>query len=792
MKSFFTFLSRNKTYTFINVLGFSLSLMFVIIIGLYAEQEYGIDKGYSNAARIYTLTTVMEDADGGGIDSVEGCNWGTQRMLRQIPGVQATCGVTHMTQGVTVPGGTVLRAGTAFADSTFFTVLPLPLREGQAATVLNQPSAAVVSEAFARSAFGKGRAVGQTLYFEKDKEHRHPLHVAGVFTSTEGTSLPATDIVVRYEQVGLFNPSLTDGHMSNGTGATLYLLAQPGADLSGKGDVARRIMKDQGFWLFNMPGRKVSTEIHPLADRYFSATEPSDGGGGPNSRRGDRRLVNVLAGVGLVILVFSIINYVNLTVAQASSRAREMATRRLLGAQRTGIMARLMAESFMLCFFSMVLAAVLAAAAMPQAAQLIGTQLNARSLFTPAHLLTAVAFVAAVALLSGMIPAVVISRAKPVEVVRGTFAHHSRMWFSRLFIVFQNTVTIALVACAVTMLTQVHHLVNAPLGYDHDHLIVMPAPDDSASTEAFKSEVRKLACVVDASECCGYPLNGGNNNTKIYGDKTVSFQVFKGDRHYLSILGLKLLRDNRVDDPDGVYVNRQALSEMGLPMDARSIALGDNEVPVRGVLADFKIRDITAQQHPVLLYTADNMGGWAWHVLVKVRGDEAGAYRQVEAVYRRICHEAPADIISGFKPYADQVLRTTFDSTIRMSTIVTLFAAIAVIISMLGLVAMSTYFIQQRRKEVAIRKVFGSTAGQMYVRLLRAFMPYTAVAFVLAVPLIACTMRSWLEQFSYRIGLGVWIYALAGLVCLLVSFLAVTVQSLHAAGESPVAQLRDE
>ena len=792
IKSYFTFLSRNKTYTFINVLGFSLSLMFVIIIGLYAKQEYSVDKCLDKAGRIYSVGMQI---NGMGVDnqpSTEGTNWRVQRMLDKVPGVEMTCGVTMADDDVVGPTGDKAMTHIMFADSTFFRMFSIPVVEGDREHLLDQPGAVAVSEEYARRVFGNADPVGRALYLADDTAKVAPLRVTGVFTTTRNTSFCPTDMVTRFELVSNYNSSLTSEGMNNATGATVFLLAKEGVDLRSKEKLMDKIQREGGFWIYSSEkdkSLKTSTKLLRMADRYFSDFTVSYGGGA-NSRRGDSKLVTILFAVGLVILVFSITNYVNLTVAQASSRAKEMATRRLLGSQRSGIMARLIAESLILCALSLVVGVALAVAALPHAAKLLDTTLELSDLFTAANIGVAVAFMAVVGVLSGIIPAVVISRAKPIDVVRGTFRTQVKMRFSKVFIVVQNVMTIVLIACSMTMLLQVRHLVGAPLGYDHDHVLSLPA-GDSAQAASFMEEARKLACVESVSECMGHPLNGGNNNTVTYDNgKTVSFQIMYGDRNFMKLLGLKLIRDNHVDDEEnGVFVNRQTLRELGLPLNARYIMLKDERLPVRGVLADFHIRGIMDQQHPVLLYIQKGIP-WAWSVLVKVRGDETEAYERVNELYRMTFKHDVSDLTPT--PYLDQCIRELYRQAIRMSTIVTLFAAIAVVISLLGLVAMSTYFIQQRRKEIAIRKVFGSTSTQIYGRLLRTFLVYVGVAFVVAAPIIRHFMSDWLSNYSYRITLSWWIYALAGLFCLLVSLAAVTLQSYKAANENPAANVKGE
>ena len=462
----------------------------------------------------------------------------------------------------------------------------------------------------------------------------------------------------------------------------------------------------------------------------------------------------------------------------------------MVGAQRTGIMTRLIAESMLMCLLSLVVGVVLTVAALPYAAQLLNTTMEQSALFTPGNILMAIAFVVVVGMLSGIIPAVVISRAKPIDVVHGTFRMKMKMRFSKVFIVFQNIMTIMMIGCALTMVLQVRHLLNAPLGYNHEHVLSLPASDDSTQLANYTAELRKMTCVENVSLCMGHPLNGGNNNTVTYDDgKTLSFQIMYGDEHFMPLLGLHLLRDNHVDDEEGVFVNRQTLRELGLPLDAKYIMIRDDRVLVRGVLADFHIRGIMDEQHPVLIYIQKNIK-WPWAILVKVNGDETEAYNKINDLFKVTFKHDISDITN--LPYLDQAIRYMYSQAIRMSTIVTLFAAIAIIISLLGLVAMSTYFIQQRRKEIAIRKVFGSTSRQIHMRLLRTFMLYVVVAFVPAVLLIHYFMTDWLSTYSYRIDLAWWIYLVAGLFCLVVSLVAVMTQSYKAANENPAGNVKAE
>lgn len=787
LKSYLTFLSRNKAYTLINMLGFSLSLMFVIIITLYTEQEFGVDKSIDNAHRIYSVC--MGSGDSGG-KTAEGTGWRIQQTLKNaFPDIEMTCAVTAGDTYMLDKQDNSVSTDILFADSTFFRMISIPLITGDRQRVLDQQNSAVVSEEYARKMFGDADPIGQQLRFKDEGKSSVSLRVTGVFTSTDGTSFPHADVVIRFENVSVFNPSITAPEMNNAAGTTVLLLTREGSDIMSKERQMDKVLKDMGFWIYNMPGLDTHTKLLRLSDRYFSDVEAVSGIGDLMSRRGDFRLVTVLFAVALIILVFSITNYVNLTVAQSSYRAKEMATRRLLGSQRSDIMLRLIAECSLLCLACLAVGVALSAVALPYANHLLDTDMRFADLLTVGNIGAAVVFVLLVGLLSGLLPAIVISRAKPIDVVRGTFRLHTKMRFSRVFIVFQNIMTIFMIAASLTMVLQVRHLVGAPLGYDYKHLVVLPAGGDSIQTRTLLTELRKLPCVTGVTACQGYPFDGGNNNTTNIDNRTLSFQVLQGDADYMRTLGIKLLRDYHLDDPEAAYVNKQTLAELGLPMDARSFRVNNGVEHIRGVIDDIKIRTVTSDQHPLLIYISKEMK-YPWNILVRVRGDESEAYERIKDVYRNVTDMDLTTIADT--PYLDQLISQEYVQEKRISTIVTLFATIAIIISLLGLVAMSTYFIEQRRKEIAIRKVFGSTSRQIYVRLVRTFLSYVGVAFVIAVPLIYHFMTQWLSNYNYRIDLGLWIYAVAGATCLLVSFAAVMVQSHHAANTNPAESIKME
>ena len=773
-KSYFKFLERNKAYTLINVFGLSISLMFVILIGIYTQQEYNIDKMHSKADRIYALGGTVK----GESQPFEASHHDIQaRLLSRYPEIESTCAVSRAELYLNMPYGSKLKAKTLFVDSTFYKLFDFELIEGNRNTVLNEKNSAVVTQEYAKKIFGNVDPIGQTITYN-DSIH---LVVTGVAKKMENSCLSNNDMLIRFENAKNYNSALLGSGMGNATGASVFILTKPNTDLMSKTTDMKSYFKTF-FWFYKMPDCADGVLLLPLNKLYFSNTDSCS----EVTTRGDLKLVNILFTVGLVVLLFAIMNYINLTVAQSGFRAREMAIRRLLGSQRKEIIVRLIFESILLCFISLLIALALAFSLAPYANGILNTKLMMGNIFHVIDLSIIFFVLLVVGTLAGVFPAIVISASKPIEIVRGTFLRRTKMVFSKIFITFQNMITIVMIAVSLTMMLQIHHLIKAPLGYNTKGLVYISNPGDSTKATTFINELRNQSCISNVSACDGIPFDRGNNNTIPYQGKTISFQTLIGDTVYMDILGLKLRQDNHTANTTKRYYNMQAFNELGLKSDARSIPCFEDKSTIDGIIRDIHIGDITTEQHPLRVIIKKSIAQ-PWGFLIKVNGDAVEAYKQIQKTYSKIYQLS----LDEDHPYIDQQIEQNFEKEIRLSHIISIFAFIAVLVSLLGLIAMSTYFIQQRRKEIAIRKVFGSTNVQIWKKLLKTFLTYVIIAFVLAIPVIYYFMSRWLSGYSYRISLNPWIFIIAGLFCLIISFVAVFVQSYQASNANPVDSVKD-
>ena len=303
----------------------------------------------------------------------------------------------------------------------------------------------------------------------------------------------------------------------------------------------------------------------------------------------------------------------------------------------------------------------------------------------------------------------------------------------------------------------------------------------------FANEVKQLASVKRVGFTQGTPFNRGNNNTVSYRDKNISFQILGGDTTSFNILGLQIVRDNQLGSTNNhAFFSRQAMKETELEEDATEIRFNEHwSMQVDGIINDIQLGNITNSIQPLLFFFSTLESNYPWDILVEIQGDPSLAFDQVKQAYERI-----VQLDFNGKYIEDQVLKS-FTAQQRTAKIVILFTAIAILISLLGLLAMSTYFIRQHTKEIAVRKVHGADNFKMLSQLILTFLGYVGIAFVIAVPIIGYIMNRWLLDYSYRISLSPWIFISAGAFCLLVSFVSVYWQSRLAANADPVNSLKN-
>lgn len=774
LKSFCKFLGKNKLYTLIEILGMSVSLMFVILISVYTFQETSIDNFQQHADRIYVLGHEQGLAGPYGLG---------ERLTDRFPEIEKALSISS---DAAWRGGEYLtirqadkkvNAKVLYTYPDFFHFFSFELTKGNPAQVLADPDAAVISESFAYTFFGTSDPIGQTIQLT-DSVH---VTVSGVMKDIAHSIIPYCDILTRIERLTDTYPEMNKNNFSNAFNSMIFLMAKPGVDLSSKKSEMLSYFKET-YWVYEKELAKTVALV-PMKKAYFSNTAPYS-----YLERGDRKFVLILFSVGLLILIFAVINYINLTVAQTGARAKEVAIRSLLGGSHKELFTRLIAESILLSGVSFLIGLLLSAASVTYVNNLLQTRIDLGGAFTLGNTSLALLFIILLGIITGLLPAFHITRTKAIDIVKGQFRLRTKMRFSKIFITFQNSITIGMIVASLVMVLQINHLIKAPLGYRTQHIMDINVLEikNRSLLETLVSELKRLPCVSRVGLARSTPFATGMNYSMQIGEKMISFQGFQFDTTAFNMLDLQILSDNHLASGEGCYLNEYAFREMEIPEDTRSFLFFGNPRAIAGKVKDFQLHNITFRQVPVIVQIEKSENIDLEDLLVEIQGDPYKAFKEIKKVYEKLI---PASFPGKF---VDQQVEESFASQRRISKIILLFSGIAILISLLGLLAMSTYFIQQRTREIAIRKVFGSDNLQILYKLIKTFLLYVVIAFVITTPIIWYIMHRWLADYAYRITLSPLIFIAGGLFCLTASFATLFWQSYKAANQNPVNNVKAE
>ena len=790
MKSYFKFLSRNKAYTFINVAGLVVSLMFIILMGDYAWRQYSIDSWHKNADRIY-LTGNDEDF----------FMWpqAAQEIKEMCPEVEKSCCVMSQ-NGKIKYGQREVKAmddengNIMLADSTFFQFFSFPLVQGNPQTALDAPDKCVVTESLARQLFGDKNPIGETLQIVGDRHVRmgneDPYDTTLVYTVSavakdfDRTVLPnETRLIASMERFGqVMGYKLTNDAFAYGqTGACKdFLMLRPGMTLDSKKKTIEEHL-NKNYMLWHRMGEHEFT-VTPLTDIMFA---PQNNGYG--MQKGDKTRLHILLAAVLAILFFAVSNYINLTVANTGFRAKEMATRRLFGSSQHEISLKLIAESTLMIAVAFFIGLALAFCFQDDAAELFRGKIALMNDINIGTVSVCLGFILLVGIVSGLMPSYQISRFQPIDIVKGNFRFRSKMVMGKLFIILQNVISVTMLTAALVIWLQLNHLIHAPLGFNTEQLYYVNSPMGKSQT--VRNQLEKMPFVERVGEYRGTTFTSYNSSMRSItnGDKLTTLFLTDLDSTAFSLYGLDILKDYG-NTSNGYYLNEEAKRRLELKDEDREMVWGKDEMAsVSGIIKDFHRINVLQGVEPFAIRLQEHVE--YPNFLVRTNGD-----KQAKAAFVEMMRglDVPEEEMEWYVSSLDDGIAGTFEDQQNTLKIITLFTIIAVIISVMGYVGMSLFFIRQRQKEIGIRKIMGSTSGEVMVLMLRMFCTPLLFSFVIAVPLSWYIMRDWLTNFSYRIALSPWIFAATCAFALLVAILSVGFQIIKAVRTNPVESIKTE
>jgi len=791
---------KNKTFSMINIIGLSLGISVCFIILMYVQHELSYDKYNKNADRMARIEfkAVM---NGGQIHEASVMAPVAQAVKSDFPEVEDATRLLNIGgQKVTYGTKTYKNDAVALVDPNFFSVFTLPLTEGDMKNALSKPGTIVISKATAEKYFGNESAIGKTLGFNNNT---NLYKVTGVFDKIPDNAHFHFDILGT--MLG-FKPAESSSWMS---GAFFtYLVLRPGANqaalqakfpLMVERYMGPQIKQEMGLTLdqFRTKGNQLGFVLQPLTAIHLHPQATNE-----LEPAGNASYVYIFGVIGIFMLLIACINFVNMATASASKRAKEIGVRKVIGSDRSQLIAQFLMESALLVFAALAIAFALIIIFLPIFNQISGKTLAFDFNFKLIAGLLALGAIVVVA--AGIYPAFYLSSFNPISVLKGKMSTVNKSFSLRSgLVVFQFFISVSLIVGTIVVYQQMRYIQNKDLGYTKEQVVTIPNSYFLGRNEKlFKDIMLNDPRVVSGSLSWYKPAGPtNNNNAMIYpagrsnvAMKSINFYV---DEQYIPTLGIKMAIGRNFSpaiktDSFAMILNQAAVKALGF---TNSNVIGqyvvqnnsnkgkDSRYHVIGVVKDFNYKSLHEAISPMLL-TLQPEGGVMFKINTK---DVAGVLAAMKKQW---------DSFNTGEPFTyaflDDLYNRTYAAEQKTAVLLDIFSLLTVVVACLGLFGLVTYSAEQRVKEIGIRKVLGASVGQIIRMLSSDFLRLVLIACLIAFPLSYWGVSKWLQSFAYHVGVQWWIFALATMCALLIALATLSFRSIKAALANPVKSLRTE
>ena len=807
LKNYFKIALRNfkkhRGYAFINVFGLAVGIAFCALIFLFVRDEWTYDRHHTNAERIHRVHRVSFTTEG----TVEATdNWLPMPMgpalQRDLPEVEAYVRFTYRYHFVQAAQTTV-EERVIYADPQLFEVFSFPLLRGNPATALTDLNTVVLSQEAARKYFGEDDPLGKTLAIRLGTDFQDFV-VTGVAAPIPNNSnlrfevlLPFAKLADAFERIRQY---ADNWYFS---AYVTYVLLAENASTAGMDDKLLQFrrkyypnevesLRERGHWTGD--GIPTSYRMQPLTDIHLN---PDVNGG--LTAPSNPLYSYLLAAIALAVLGIACINFMTLAIGRSASRAREIGVRKVVGAQRRQLMGQFWAEAVLLSVVALGLGILLAVLFLPTFNALTDKALR----FDLATNWTTGAMLATATLLAGLIagsyPALVLSGFKPVDTLKNKLRLSGSNMLTRSLVVVQFALSVFLVIGTLVMLDQLNYIRTTNLGFDREHLVVVPtnSVDGTLALERYRNELGARSDITGITGSSASFARGGGRIGFEYKGELKQVDDFRVEQNYVDVMGMQLVAGRgfdpnlSTDSTKAVIVNEALVREFGWTEALGEPLTGLTDSPetdpiVIGVLKDYNFQSLEETVDPLMLTL--NPNDRIRYLLVRIAPvDIPATLDALRTAWTRLAPDTPFEY--GF---LDDDLNTLYENDTRWSRILGYASLFALLIACLGLFGLVALTVAARTKEIGIRKVMGATAPGLAVLLSRDFARLVAVALVLAAPVAYFVMEKWLDTFAFRIEMSWWIFLMAGLAALGIALATVSAQTIRAALADPVDSLRYE
>lgn len=782
-------LLSQKLYSFINIGGLAVGLTCFILIFLYVQHELSYDKFYSNSDQIYRIYQRETGDIFQGSDYYPNTTVELAPVMREeFPEVTHVTAITEQNTLLSYGAYSFYEEG-IWADADFFEVLPFKMVSGNPNTALNQAGSIVLTESLAQKVFGNKSPIGKTLV----NQDSLAFTVSGVVQNPPITSSLQFSFITSFQTQAMYARELEKGNWDNNYVHTFFTLSKGADPLSVQEKLKPSIEKYRG-----------EKHAPPFEDLYFvqpiSAMHLDDMINDDIALKGNPQYVSLFTVIAILVLALACINYMNLAIARSIKRAREVGLRKVVGARKGQLIGQFIGEAILIASIALLLALGIAQLSMPFFAKWLERPIELNVIENVLLLPGLLALVIIVGVISGSYPAFFMSSLRPIQVIKGKIdSRLSGIKTQRWLIVGQYATSIVLVICSLIIYRQFQFIQEKELGYNKEHIVSIAVRDNQLykNIDVLKNEWLKNASVLAITTSGSLPVD--ISSSSIINQVDTDFQennlrVYRTpvDDDFLDVFGMELIAgrnfstDAKSTSEEAHIFNETAVKALGMtPQEVIGKEFrGGGAKRVIGVVKDFHIHSLYMPIEPLMLTFSKR---YMRYISVKVQTENIAA----TLAYFENSFQQFSSYPFEYK-FLDDEFDQLYKADMKLGKMFGFFTFLSILIASMGLFGLAAFTAEQRTKEIGIRKVLGASVKSI-VRLFSAdFLLMVLLGFVIAIPIAWYAMDIWLQDFAYQIKITWWIFALAGLLAIVIAFFTVGFQSIKVALSNPVNSLRSE
>ena len=775
-------LKKDKIYSWLNIIGLAVGLTAFILIALYVQYELSFDRYHDNADRIYRVVREKRACTPAPL---------APALMEKFPEVDSAARIIRSSNTlVSFEKNHFLEEEFYWADPEMFDVFSIPFISGDPESALNNPFAILLSQKTARKYFGHADPIGKILTMSE----RYEFEVAGVFFDMPANSHFIMDAVVPYETYFRITDNDIDNWRSNFsyTYVLLHKDADP-AEMSNKISPVLEIplLKAAGI---QEPYPKIYS-IQPLTEIHLHSLRMQE-----IRANNEMKYIILFSAVAFLILFIACINYINLATARSLRRGKEVGLRKVVGAQKGQLIKQFLGESVSMTILAMIISVMMVLLALPAFNSLVERQLTLNPFQNPQLILGLALITLFVGLFAGSYPAMRMSDFKPISVLSGAFSRsHKGSSLRNVLVLVQFSITIILIIFTTVVRKQLNFIKTVDMGYAKEQIITLPVRGSSIrqNIQAIKTELLKYSGITAVSTSGRLPNNIDTFTSRDWTgrnpDEPIPIFYNTADYDFTGLFGMQIVQGRSFSqdfpsDKNGAFlVNETAVkvAEWESPIGRKLTHWSGETGTIVGVLKDFHLQSLHSPIEPLYIFLDPNNFS---NLSIKIKSaDIPATIDYVKGVMKTFSPSYPFSM-----SFFDEVFERAYFTEQRMVRIFGAFALLAIFIACLGLFGLTTFAAELRTKEIGIRKVLGASYSKIFLLLSREFIGWVLLANLIAWPIAYYAMNRWLQNFAYRIHIGIAAFLLSGGTALLIAYLTVSYQSIKSARANTVDSLRYE